>query len=215
MQAHNVYDGPMVSLLDLKGQGSAEGATEIVLYTIDQPNLFAASVIALSQLELSVFDANIHTSADGLCLNTYVVLDENGRPLPRDSERRARLVAHLTTQLRNPENVSRGARRQLRRQLRQFTRPTDVKLTTSFASEHSELTIIASDRPGLLATIGLLFAELNLAVLSARIATLGERVEDVFDIVGSDGGPITDPEAIYLLENTIRQRLDRQIAVEL
>ena len=99
--------------------------------------------------------------------------------------------------------------------LRQFTRPTDVKLSTAFGSKHSELTIIASDRPGLLATIGLLFAELNLAVLSARIATLGERVEDVFDIVGGNGNPITDPEAIYLLENTIRQRLDRQIAVEL
>ncbi|MFP6814404.1 MAG: [protein-PII] uridylyltransferase [Pseudomonadales bacterium] len=215
LQAHNVDDGPMVSLLDLKGQGSAEGATEIVLYTKDQPNLFAASVIALSQLELSVFDANIHTSADGLCLNTYVVLDENGLPLPRDPDRRARLVTHLATRLKNPENVSQGARRQLRRQLRQFTRPTDVKLSTAFGSKHSELTIIASDRPGLLATIGLLFAELNLAVLSARIATLGERVEDVFDIVGGNGNPITDPEAIYLLENTIRQRLDRQIAVEL
>ncbi len=215
LQAHNVDEGPMVSLLDLKGQVSAEGATEIVLYTKDQPNLFAASVIALSQLELSVFDANIHTSPDGLCLNTYVVLDEHGLPLPRDPERRKQLIAHLVKNLRNPEHVSRVARRQVPRQLRQFTRPTDVKLTTPAGSRHSELTIIASDRPGLLATIGLLFAELNLAVLSARIATLGERVEDVFDIVGSDGRPISDQEAIYLLENTIRQRLDRQIAVEL
>jgi UTP:GlnB (protein PII) uridylyltransferase len=70
--------------VDLKGQGPNEGATEIVLYTHDQPNLFAASVAALHQLELSVHDANIHTSDNGLCLNTYVVLDADGSPLSRE-----------------------------------------------------------------------------------------------------------------------------------
>lgn len=212
LHEHNVDAGPLISLLDLKGQVSEEGATEIVLYTTDRPNLFAASVIALSQLDLSVFDANIHTSVDGLCLNTYVVLDESGHPLPRDSERRARLTEHLARELKDPEKVSKAARRRLPRRLRQLTRPTDVALTTAPGSAHSELTIVASDRPGLLATIGLLFAELDLVVLSARIATLGERVEDAFEITGRDGKPITDAETVYQLENTLRQRLDQQIA---
>ena len=172
-------------------------------------------MIALSQLDLSVFDANIHTSADGLCLNSYIVLDQEGHSLPRDPERRRQIIAHLTTQLSDPEEVSRGARRRLPRRLRQLTRPTTVKLTTPARCAHSELTIIASDRPGLLATIGLLFAELGLVVVSARIATLGERVEDVFHILGHDGCPINDAETAYLLENTLRQRLDRQIAAEL
>jgi [protein-PII] uridylyltransferase len=204
-----------VSLLDLKGQVSEEGATEIVLYTEDRPNLFAASVIALSQLGLSVFDANIHTAADGLCLNTYVVLDSGGHPLPRDAERREQLSARLADELKSPEKLSRGSRRQLPRQLRQFTHPTVVKLVTPTGAQHSQLTIIASDRPGLLATIGMLFTELDLVVLSARIATLGERVEDVFEIQGRDEKPIEDPEAVYVLENTLRQNLDQQIAGEL
>ena len=49
-------------------------------------------------------------------------------------------------------------------------------------------------------------------VSGARIATLGERVEDVFEISSREGEPITDEEAVYLLENTLRQRLDRQVA---
>jgi [protein-PII] uridylyltransferase len=215
LQQHNVEEGPLVYLIDLKGQVSEEGATEIVLYTKDRPNLFAASVIALSQLDLSVFDANIHTSPDGSCLNSYIVLDEQGHPLPRDTDRRQQLIDHLTSELAKPENASQTGRRRLPRRLRQLARPTDVTLTTAAGAHHSQLTIIASDRPGMLATIGLLFAELGLVVLSARIATLGERVEDVFDIIGSDGSPIEDQETVYLLENTLRQRLDRQIATEL
>ena len=83
INAHDVRGDALVTLLDLKGQGSQEGATEVVLYTTDRVNLFAASVLALSQLDLSICDANIHTSADGLCLNTYVVLTADGRPPPQ------------------------------------------------------------------------------------------------------------------------------------
>ena len=59
-----------------------------------------------------------------------------------------------------------------------------------------------------MARIGLLFHELDIAVLGARIATLGERVEDVFYLQTRTGAPITDPEFIYAIENTLRQRLD-------
>jgi [protein-PII] uridylyltransferase len=72
--------------------------------------------------------------------------------------------------------------------------------------------VIAADRPGLLAAIGTIFADLDISVRQAHIATLGERVEDVFEIVDAEGLPFRDGERIYLLENTIRQRLDNQIA---
>ena len=72
----------------------------------------------------------------------------------------------------------------------------------------STLTLLTADRPGLLARIGLLFHELGISVLGARIATLGERVEDIFYLQGTEGGPITDPEFRYALENTLRQTLD-------
>ncbi|MEZ5558372.1 MAG: [protein-PII] uridylyltransferase [Pseudomonadales bacterium] len=212
MHQHDVDQGPMVMLLDLRGHVTAEGATEIVLFTRDQPNLFAASVAALNQLDLSVHDATIHTADNGLCLNTYVVLEQNGEPLTTDSARREQMLEKLRGWLRDPSKYPSVVKRRVSRRLRQLTRASEVTLRNRRGTRHSELTVIAADRPGLLASLGRLFHELGLSVLSARITTLGERVEDVFFIVDENGKAVRDKERIYELENTLRQHLDRQIA---
>ncbi|MCZ6618795.1 MAG: [protein-PII] uridylyltransferase [Gammaproteobacteria bacterium] len=215
IQNHDLDKGPLVELQDLKSQVTDEGATEIFLYTRDQANLFAASVVALDQLNLSVFDANIHTSEQGLCLNTYVVLDDSGLPIARNPAARTRVQKQLAKLLAQPDSLQKTVRRLLPRQLKQLTRRTQVRITNSKGVNHTELTIIASDRPGLLARIGLLFLDLGVTVLSARIATLGERVEDVFYILDANGHLIEDKEQAYTLENTLRQRLDSQITLSI
>lgn len=215
MHQHAPEDGPLVLLLDLKSQGIAEGATEILLYTRDQPNLFAASVAALNQIDLSVHDAQIHTARNGLCLNSYIVLGSDGNPVSREPGRRGQITAEIRAALRDPEEFPRIMKRRVPRRLKQLTRATEVELRNRRGGRHSELTIIAADRPGLLATVGLLFFELGISVQSARIATLGERVEDVFFVTDRDGRPIREKERIYMLENTLRQRLDKRIASNL
>jgi [protein-PII] uridylyltransferase len=201
---HDVADGPLVIVQNIESQVAAEGATEIFLYTLDRPNLFASSVIALKRLALSVQDAVIYTAESGVCFNTYVVLSEDNAPIRSG---RDRLADELTRMLADPTKAPSVVRQRVPRQLKQLVRPSEARITNT-APGHSTLTILASDRPGLLAQIGLLFVELNITVLSARIATLGDRVEDVFEIQNEYGRPITDRENIYLLENTLRQRLD-------
>ncbi len=167
---------------------------------------------ALNQLELSVHDANIHTATNGLCLNTYVVLNDDGSPLSREAGQRARILETLHQELKDPADYPSVVKRRTSRRLRQLTRATEVKLRNRRGTRHTELTIVASDRPGLLAAIGQLFHELGLSVQSARISTLGERIDDVFEIVDENGKAIRVRERIYVLENTLRQRLDNQIA---
>jgi [protein-PII] uridylyltransferase len=210
-------DAPLIVLLERRGQVSEEGATEICIYTRDRPRLFAATVSALSQLGLSVHDASIHTSATGWCLNSFIVLDDKGRPPGRGKGARTALTTRLTELLSDPEHEPVPARRRLSRQLKQLPTPTEVTLIGKADTDTHELTIIASDRPGLLASIGLLFAELDIDLIDARIATLGERVEDVFTIRDSGVADAErgSQERIYLLENAIRQRIDNEIAREL
>jgi [protein-PII] uridylyltransferase len=210
-------EAPLILLIERKGQVSEEGATEICIYTRDRPRLFAATVSALNRLGLSVHDANIHTSPGGLCLNSFIVLDAAGRPPARGGAQREALAAKLTGLLTDPKAELSPLKRRLSRQLKQLPTQTQVNLQARPDSDLFDLTIIAADRPGLLASIALLFAELGIDLVSARIATLGERIEDVFTISDSATDKTTTgrEERIYLLENTIRQHLDSQIAHDL
>ena len=51
------------------------------------------------------------------------------------------------------------------------------------------LSLVCTDRPGLLADVALVLREQGLRVHDARVATFGERAEDVFQItrVDADG----------------------------
>ncbi|MDP6375579.1 MAG: [protein-PII] uridylyltransferase [Pseudomonadales bacterium] len=201
---HDAFEGPLIIMQNIESHVAAEGATEIFLYTRDQPNLFAASVIALNRLSLSVHDAVIFTSESGICFNTYVVLGDDRQMIRIGAES---LTTQLTQMMSDPAALSSVAAQRMPRRQKQLARASQVTISNALPWS-STLTIVAADRPGLLAEIGLLFVELNITVLSARITTLGERVEDVFEIQSQNGQSITDQEGVYTLENTLRQRLD-------
>ena len=65
----------------------------------------------------------------------------------------------------------------------------------------------AIDKPGILAAIGKVFAEQDIQLLNARIATLGERVEDLFFIADANDQAITDPAQIERLQQALSQEL--------
>ena len=71
--------------------------------------------------------------------------------------------------------------------------------------------MISPDRPGLLAIIGRIFVELNIHLISAKISTLGERVEDVFYITDKEGHPLNDQQLCQTLKQTICDQLDTEV----
>ena len=209
---HDLSTGPLVLVRDVTGHASEEGATEIFLYTRDQPRLFAASVIAIDLLGLSIHDARIHTSAGSLCFNSYIVLDESGHSISTNEARCRHIERTLTQQLRDVAQVPDLAKRRIPRRLKTFQRPTEAFITNDAESPWSTLRVIASDRPGLLARLGIIFMDLGISVHSAKITTLGERVEDVFYISSRDAASIRDPERNRNVTRTICERLDQQFS---
>jgi [protein-PII] uridylyltransferase len=73
------------------------------------------------------------------------------------------------------------------------------------------LEVISPDRPGLLARLGTVFVDFGIEVQTAKIQTLGERVEDLFFITDSQQQPITSREQCEAIEVAIRNALDSQI----
>jgi [protein-PII] uridylyltransferase len=203
---HRENGGPLV-LIKQNRSAQFEGATQIFIYTRDLPNLFAASVAALDQLHLTVLDARIITSSSNFSLDTYFVLDENGESI-QDPARLDGIRETLVRTLSEPAEFPEIVQRRMPRQLKHFDVKTEVTISNDIATQSTVVEVITLDRPGLLARIGRLFMESGVDLRNARIATLGERAEDVFFITDKQGQPIADPEQCARLAARLREQLD-------
>ncbi|MNC71355.1 Bifunctional uridylyltransferase/uridylyl-removing enzyme [compost metagenome] len=68
----------------------------------------------------------------------------------------------------------------------------------------------------MLARIGKIFLEFDLSLQNAKIATLGERVEDVFFITDANNQPLSDPQLCSRLQDAIVNQLSvNQAGIEM
>ena len=180
--------GPLVSLR----YSASRGSTEILIYTPDNEALFALIAAVLERLQLSVFSATINTTVSGYALDTFHVLDNTKLPI-EDPDRIDEIRYTLTHELGVPRDIPALGTQPTARRLRYFTLPTTVDFTPH-ESGLSEVRITASDRPGILSAIARVFLNACICVHSARIATLGERIDDVFLIANSCEQALTETE---------------------
>jgi len=204
---HGPDAGPLVLVRENHSE-PYDGATQIFVYTRDLPNLFAATVAALDQLHLTVMDARIITSNNGFSLDTYIVLDENGDRIA-DSARLAHIGNELRQSLARPDQFPVLVQRRLPRQLKHFDVRTQVNLSNDLVHQRTVVEVITLDRPGLLARVGRIFMEHGVNLQNARIATLGERAEDVFFLTDAAQQPLSDPELCERLCAALREQLDQ------
>ena len=112
--------------------------------------------------------------------------------------------------IKNPKNVNPPVRRRTSRQLKQLTMKTTTSLQNDPESNTTVLEVITPDRPGLLAHLGRIFLRYELNLCNAKIATLGERVEDVFYLTDRNHLPLTDPDFNLIIQQTICEELDQR-----
>ncbi len=200
-------DDPLV-LIRESSQSVLAGGSQIFIYTPDTRNLFSATVNALDSLGLTIMDARIITSVDGFSLDTYIVLDEHGTPIGEDWARIEQIRKTLTETLKYPDRYATTVSRRMPRRNKHFDVPTQVVISNDIVNDRTAVDIQTLDRPGLLAHIGRIFMRFEILVQNARIATLGERAEDVFFITDLDGEPVSDPTLCQELQQTLKQELD-------
>ncbi len=169
---------------------TSRGSTEIFVYAEDHPHLFWRITSALTQLGLDIVDARIITTADGRTLDTFLVLEGAGQTI--DAGYRSEEIRHtLNTRLRSGHDETTPISRQLPRRLKHFDVATRIDFEPVSSGQATRLRLRALDRPGLLATIGHILAEQGIDVHTARIATAGEQVEDLFLLASDTGEPLT------------------------
>ncbi len=172
----------VVEVRDANYQLSIGGATNIYIRTPDRKGVFAATTSELDKLNLSIVDASINSNVDGLCLNRITVLMNDGEPVPRSSLVRSDIKTNLTQTLSKKTIEAMPHNRRTKRQIVELSRSTEVSVEAGSTQSNSLFRVLASDRPGLLGMIASWFYEYGFDIQSAKINTLGERVEDIFSV---------------------------------
>jgi [protein-PII] uridylyltransferase len=203
-------DKPLVLIKKTTSKELA-GATQIFVYSKNQKNVFVAAATALSQINLSIQDAKIYSSKSGYTIDTFFVLNEDGKPLGNNATLLKQIQKTLEDELSLVDNYREVIGRRTPRRLKYFASPTRTSLSTDTIRNCSVLEVISPDRPGLLACIGRVFMDFDIHLLNAKISTLGERVEDIFFIADSEGKPLSDAATCERLQQEIREQLDKRV----
>jgi [protein-PII] uridylyltransferase len=185
---------------------TARGGTEIFIYTPDRPNLFGLTTALLDQLGLSIMDARVMTADDGMAVDTYQVLDQEGTVVDdpvRMDEIRDTLIGALRAEVRGIQVA-----RTLPRRHRHFPIETRVSFSPDEANRRTVMRLTTLDRPGLLAEVGAVFQECGVRLQNAKIATVGAEVDDVFFITTAADTPVTCESDLSCLRREIHSRLE-------
>ena len=179
---------------------------QVAVYVKDQEDLFARICAYFERHGFSIWDARIHTTRHGYALDTFQVsgstlVDEGGSY--RDI---IQLVEfELTAALNNTDPLPNPSMGRLSRQSRTFPIQPRVHMVPDERGRYYTLALSASDRTGLLYTISRVLAKHQVSIHTARINTLGERVEDVLLLDAANLGK--NPKLQIQLETELLEAL--------
>jgi [protein-PII] uridylyltransferase len=88
----------------------------------------------------------------------------------------------------------------LSRRSRTFPLPPKVDLRADESAKRYHLSVTSTDRTGLLYDIARILAQNGIDIYGARVATLGERAEDIFTV---DGARLGSEKARLRLEREL------------
>ncbi len=200
---------PLVRVRPLGESARFKGrALEVFVYSPDRDGLFAAVTASLDRLELDVLAARVVTSTSGMSLDTFQVLAPERLQLEPEALARS-VERRLFEVLSRSLDRVRPARRTLPRHFRHFRVPVQVAFADS-GEDRTQLTLVCTDRPGLLADVAQVLRLNNARVHDARIATFGERVEDFFLISDEHDHALTDPVRLQSLREALVACVDGQ-----
>lgn len=156
---------------------------QVTVYIKDQPDLFARICSYFDRKNFSILDAKIHTTRHGYALDTFLIIDPAFADIYRDI---ITLIEHeLAELLRAPAALPPPSKARLSRLSRTFPVTPTVDLRPDERGQYYLLSISANDRNGLLYSVANVLARYRVNLHTAKIMTLGERVEDVFLVDGS------------------------------
>ena len=156
---------------------------------------------------VTIVDARILPSRDRHILATFVVLDENNVAIS-DANRIADLKKRIQKRLKEPDTELPTPQQHLSRQAKSFKFRTDVQFWDDEKNSRTAIQVITMDRPGLLSRIARALLHCELQLHNAKIATYGERAEDIFYVTNGKGNPLGTTGQYDCIKDALKLYLD-------
>ncbi len=186
------------------GTDKFRGITELTIVAADHPRLLSTIAGVCASAGANIADAYIYTTKDGLALDTVSI----SRAFEQDAD-----------ELRRASRIADGIERALKGEIRladivaakggvpkgrsAFDIAPKVIVDNAASRRHTVLQVSGFDRPGLLYDLTRTLSNLSVNILSAHVATFGEKAVDTFYVTDLTGAQITDPRR----ESAIRRAL--------
>ena len=172
-------------------------------------NLLLVNVTrAFQQLELNIIEARLDSSTSGFALHSFTAIAPDA-----DLANNEKFMQSLQTSLReiilDGENTASVQRSLVSRALKHFP----IKASVTFnehSKRHTVMEVVAQNQPGLLHKVALILVKYKIRLVNAKIATFGERVEDVFFLTMRDGSLVKSKTIKAALSRDICKALDPQ-----
>ncbi|MBX3436735.1 MAG: [protein-PII] uridylyltransferase [Planctomycetaceae bacterium] len=167
---------------------------------------------ALTSKRLEIISADINTTADGIVVDSFRVLDRDySGDVPADRiQEVSDAIRRVLVEDVPIERLFRANRR-YGSHLRKgpvADLPLRVVVDNNSSGSRTILDVFAYDRPGLLYVIARALFELNVSVDLAKIGTHFDQVIDVFYVTDAKGAKITDEERLRHIRHTLHARLE-------
>jgi len=156
---------------------------QVLVFTPDQPDLFARICGHFDQSGFSILDAKVHTTRTGWALDTFQIVTAS---LPEHYRELITMVeSGLQQTIEKQLPLPAPTKGRLSRRVKSFPVTPRVTLKPDDKAQNWLLSVSTSDRMGLLYSIALVLAKHGINLQLAKISTLGERVEDTFLVSGA------------------------------
>lgn len=155
-------------------------------------------------------EAYIVTTETAQIFINYTVLEEKLTPLNETSPYREEEIRQGLAQAAawDEDKKLHPIVRRISAQQKHFQIPTKALFNNNLDQNYSVIEVITTDRAGVLSQIVQAFAACQVVIKSAKIATFGTKVEDVFFITDENGQCLYQPEQIDRLKQQIIRALD-------
>ncbi|MDR1162406.1 MAG: [protein-PII] uridylyltransferase [Candidatus Accumulibacter sp.] len=174
----------------------------VFVYTKDISDLFFRLASFFSRAGYDIVDAKIETTRHGYALDSFLIFDVGGRDGDRNM---ISYIEHeLSDRLLRQAPPDAPAQSRVSRQVKYFPIQPHVSIQPDEKGIYCIVSISAADRPGLLYAISRALAEHGANIHTAKIVTLGERVEDNFLV---SGGGLEDSAGRIQLETELLAEL--------